>query len=132
MVSFWVRSHTFFVSTTSLAAIDCGADVEQSTDCPAIQNCQVMRSIGSLIVLTLKDNMVNFCSTRHTVTGRRMGRIAHSCRQERKLPIPGRRRLSRTHAVLGRAIPGGGCRQFCNIPNGKVNRNIVKYSFGNV
>jgi len=31
----------------------------------------------------------------------------HFCKQERKRPIPVRRRLRRTHAVLGMTIPGG-------------------------
>ena len=36
--------------------------------------------------------------------------IPHLYKQELKRPTPVRRRLSRTHAVLGRAIPGGWCR----------------------
>jgi len=32
--------------------------------------------------------------------------ISHLCKQERASPTPVRRRLSRTHAVLSRAIPG--------------------------
>jgi len=34
------------------------------------------------------------------------GAIPHLCKQERKRPIPVRRRLSRTQALLGRVIPG--------------------------
>ena len=37
------------------------------------------------------------------------GTISPSCKQECKRPTPGPRRLSQTHAVLGRPIPGG-CR----------------------
>jgi len=39
-------------------------------------------------------------------TSRRRGH-AHLCKQQRKRPTPLRRRLSRTHAVLCRVIPGG-------------------------
>ena len=35
--------------------------------------------------------------------------IFNLCKQERKRPTPVRRRFSRTHAVLGRVIPGSGC-----------------------
>ena len=38
------------------------------------------------------------------------GAISHSCKQGRKRRSPVRRRLNRTHAVLGRTITGGGCR----------------------
>jgi len=55
---------------------------------------------------TVKDNMVNglfFCAT---LTSHRWV-IPHMCKQERKHQTPARRRLSLTHAVLGRVIPGG-------------------------
>jgi len=36
--------------------------------------------------------------------------MSRLCKQERKRPTPVQRRLRRTHAVLVRVIPGGGCR----------------------
>jgi len=61
---------------------------------------------GRSINWTLKDNMFDglfFCAT---LTGRKGGHT-HLCKQKQKRTTPVRKRLSRTHAVLGRAIPGG-------------------------
>jgi len=55
---------------------------------------------------TFEDNMVDslfFCAT---LTGREEA-IPHLFKQERKRSTPVRRRLSRTQAVLGKAIPRG-------------------------
>jgi len=58
---------------------------------------------------TLENNMVDglfFCANSQAAEQA----IPYLYKQELKRPTPVRRRLSRTHAVLGRAIPGGWCR----------------------
>ena len=51
------------------------------------------------------------------------GAISHLCKQKRKLATPVRRQLSRTHAILGRVIPGG-----CVLMSGMKVRNLVVFS----
>jgi len=82
---------------------------------------QVLRILGrgpqtikglELLDWTLESNIVDslFCAT---LTGRRRGHTSFvkagetsDTGTERKRPTPVRRRLSRTHAVLGKAISG--------------------------
>jgi len=62
--------------------------------------------MGRSMDWTLKDNMVDgvlFCAT---LTGRRGGHT-NLYKHERKRPTLVRIWLSRTHALLGRVIPGG-------------------------
>jgi len=46
-----------------LAALDLGADVEQSFDCLIVRNRQAMQSMGWSMDWTLEDNMVCFLAT---------------------------------------------------------------------
>jgi len=49
-----------------LAKLDLGTGIEQRFDCLVVENRQAMRSIGSSMDWTLKNNMVNglyFCAT---------------------------------------------------------------------
>jgi len=94
------------LSFHSLAAQELGTSVEQPFNCLIIQYRQAMQSMWRLMDWTFEDSVVDrlfFCVT---LTGRRRA-ILHLCKQERKLPTPVRRRLSRTHTVLGRVFPGG-------------------------
>ena len=94
------------------AALDLGADVEQPFDCLIVQNRQAMQSMRRSMDWTLEDNMVDGCySEPHSQVAEEAK--PHLYKQERKRPIPVRRRLSRTHqALLGRAIPGCVCREW--------------------
>jgi len=85
-----------------LATLDLGAGVEQQFDCLVVQNRQTTQSMGASIDGTLEDNMVTLWAT---LTGCRRV-ILHLWKQERKRATSVQRRLSRNHAVLGRAIPG--------------------------
>jgi len=78
-------------SNHCLASLDLGADAEQPFDCLIFQKRQAMQSMKRSVDWTLEDNMVDglFCAT---LTGRRRGHTPF---------------VIRTHAVLGRAIPGG-------------------------
>jgi len=73
-----------------------------------MQNHQAMHSMRRSKDWSLKDNMVNglLLCARPTPQAEE-GAIPHLYKQERKRPTPVRRRLSRSHAVTGRAIPGG-------------------------
>jgi len=67
---------------------------------------QAVQSMRRLMGLTLEDNRVDglfFCST---LTGR-IRVHTHLCKQDWKRRTPVRRRLSRTHVLLGRVIPSG-------------------------
>jgi len=57
---------------------------------------------------TLEDKLVDCSSALHLQAAEET--IPHVYKQERIRPTPVRTRLSRTQAVLWRAIPGGGCR----------------------
>ena len=99
---FWASSSFIHI----LATLDFGAGVEQTFDCPIVENRQAVQSTGRLMDWTLEDNMVDglfFCAT---LTGRRGG-MPHLHKQERKNPTSVRRRLRRTQAVLGRVVPRG-------------------------
>jgi len=61
---------------------------------------------------TLEENMVDglfFCVTLTELQAAE-GPVPNLCKEERKCPTPVRWRLSRTDAVLGRAIQEGDCR----------------------
>ena len=71
---------------------------------------------------TLEDNMVDtVCSAPHSQTAEKA--IPHLHKQERKHPTPVRRRLSRTHALLGRVFPG-----VCVPVSGTKVRSLVELS----
>ena len=82
------------------------AGVEQPFNCLIVQNRQSMQSMMRSMDWTLEDNMVDgsfFCP--HSQAAEEA--IPHLYKQESKRPTPVRRWLSRTPAVLGRAILGG-------------------------
>jgi len=93
-----------------LAALDPGVGVEQPFNCLIVQNRQAMQSMGRSMDWTLEDNTWStVCSSApHSQASEEA--IPHLYKQERKRPTPVRRRLSRIQALLGRIIPGGGCR----------------------
>ena len=89
-----------------LATLDFRAGVEQPFGCLNVQNRQAMQSMGKSMDWTLEDDMVDslfFCAT---LTGRRGGHTPF-VQAKQKRPIPVRRRLSQTQALLGRVILGG-------------------------
>ena len=89
-----------------LAALDLRADVEQPFNCLIIQNCRAVQSMVRSMGWTFEDNMVTACSSApHSQAAE--GAIHCLCKQERKRLTLVRRWLSRTHAVVGRVIPGG-------------------------
>ena len=110
-VKVFLRFDFFFWASSSfihcLAALDFGAGVEQPFGCFILQNRQaVLQSVWRSTDWTLEDNMVDCLFLCATLTAAEEATL-HLCKQERKRPTPVRRRLSRTHAVLGWVIPGG-------------------------
>jgi len=97
------------LSNHCLAALDLGAGVEKPFDCLIVQNSQAMQSMRRSMDWTLEDNMVDSCSSAPHSQGAEEV-ILHLYRQERKRSALVWRRLSRTQALLWRAILGGGCR----------------------
>ena len=96
---FWASS-----SNHCWAALDLAASVEQSFHCLIVQNRQALQSMRSMDY-TLEDNMVDgFSFAPHSQVAEEA--IPYLYMQEQKHPISVRRRLSRTHAILGRVIPG--------------------------
>jgi len=94
------------LSIHCLAALDLVTDVEQPFDCLIIQNRQAVQSMRRSMDWTLEDNVFNGLIFFEALASCKSA-IPHLYNQERKRLTPVRWRLSRNHAVLGRAIPGG-------------------------
>jgi len=86
------------------ATLDLGPGIVEPFYCLVIQNCQ--SSMGRLMNWTVRTkwSMV-FSSAPHSQATE--GAILHLHNQDQKRPKLVRRRLSQTHTVLGRAVPGG-------------------------
>jgi len=101
--------HVFFFWASCwnhcLAVLDLGAGVGQPFNCLIVQNRQVMQSMGRSMDWTLEDTTDGMSSAPHSHTTKEA--MSHFYKQERKCPTPVRRRLSRTQALLGRAILEG-------------------------
>jgi len=115
--NFWTRATLLFLiyfldscSNHCLAALDLGRDVEQPFDCLIVQNRQAVQFMRRSIrwIGHLRTTWSTVCSSApHSLAAEEA--IPHLYKQERKRPTLMRRRLSRTQALLGRVIPGGGC-----------------------
>ena len=88
-----------------LAALDLRAGFEKPFHCLVVQNRQSCAPWGG-------RRIGQWRTPRSTVSSSaphsqiEEAAISCFCKQERKCPTPGQRRLSRTQAVLGRVIPG--------------------------
>ena len=88
-----------------MAALDLVADVEQTFNCPIVQNRQAMQTMGSMD-WTLWTTWSMVCSSApHSQATEEA--IPHLYKQEWKRSTPVRRWPSRTQALLGKVIPTG-------------------------
>jgi len=91
-----------------LGALDLRAGVEQPKDCLIIQRRQAVESRGCRWIRHLKTKWSRVWSSFPNSQAAEVAMSYPMCgKQEQKRLTPVGRRLSWTHAVLGRAIPGG-------------------------
>jgi len=97
----WVSSFSPLLSPLHLRT-----GLDQPINCLIIQNRQAVLhvEVDGMDIGRQRWSMV-WSSVPHSQAAKEA--IPHLCKQEQKRQTPVRRRLSRTHAILGRVIPGG-------------------------